>query len=165
MKFANKKQQICGRWVVFDLSWLWSDFAIIVMFYSSFASYNFCTYMHTYLYVHMHTCTFPLSSILPLDFPLSSLMMAENQYSWDLSCHRTSWLWHHVSAESQVLRRLFNTPQPQLCCLPALLGTFPIPCHWHDPTDGGASWMPCSETSTLIFMVYRVKSLFTKQQL
>lgn len=167
MELAYKKQQIWGR-LVFDLSWLWSDFAIIVMFYCSFALYNVCTHRHTYLYMHIQTCTvtsFTLSSILPLDFPLSSLMMAENQCSWDLSCLRTSWLWHHVSAESQVLRRLFNTPQPQLCCLPALLGIFPVPCHWHDPTDAGASWMPCSATSTLIFMVYRAKSLFTKQQL
>lgn len=132
----------------------------------------FCTHMHTYLYMHMDTYTvtsFSLSSILLRGFPLSSLMMAENQCSWDLSHHRTSWVWHHVSAESQVLKRLFITPQSELCCLPALLGIFPIPCHWHD-SPGRAPQMlgpfGCLALQpALIFMVYRVKSLFIKQQL
>lgn len=140
------------------------------MFYCSFALYNVLYTYATYLY--MNTCTvtsFPLSSVLILAFSLSSLMIAENQCSWNLNCHGTSWLWHHISAESQVLRRLFITPQPELCCLPTLLGIFPIPCYWHD-SPGRAPQLSkpvgcLALQPALIFTMYGVKSLFIKQQL
>lgn len=143
------------------------------MFYCSFALYNVLyTYAHQSAHAHAydtHTVSsFPLGSILILGFPLSTLMMAENQCSWDLSRHRTSWLWHHISAESQVLRKLFITPEPELCCLTALLGIFPIPCQWHD-SPGRAPQLSeplgcLAPQPALIFMVYGVKSLFIKQQ-
>lgn len=93
-----------------------------------------CIFMHTHIHKSVFTCVciYTCGGILPPEQHFNSGICNDHRKLVQLVFEPpqgASWLLHHVSAEAQVLGRLFITPQRESCCHASLAGKihYPLP--------------------------------------